>query len=78
MEPTLHAGELVVGWRWFKPRAGDIVVARLPERLVIKRVIRIAPEGAWLEGDNAAASTDSRQFGYAAVRQLEAKVIHKL
>jgi signal peptidase I len=63
--------------RW--PRRGSIVVFREPETgiLAVKRVaarpgdrvriaagiLRLAPDEAWLLGDNEAASLDSRGYG---------------
>lgn len=63
--------------RW--PRRGSIVVFREPETgiLAVKRVaarpgdrvriaagiLRLAPNEAWLLGDNEAASLDSRRYG---------------
>jgi type IV secretory pathway protease TraF len=29
----------------------------------VKRVIRVSPDGVWVEGDNAEVSRDSRHFG---------------
>jgi len=71
MAPTLLAGEFVVvdrhAYRNASPSVGDIVLApdpREPQRMLVKRVIECDPAaGAWLEGDNPGASTDSRHFG---------------
>ena len=71
MEPTVAAGDwlLVDPDAFVKTRlkAGDLVLApdpRLPERLLIKRVERVDPDG-WLRlaGDASDSSTDSRTFG---------------
>lgn len=77
MEPGLRAGSVVVGWRWFKPRVGDVVVIR-HDRPLIKRVIDVKKDKIWVEGDNKSASTDSRHFGYVGPQDLEAKVIKQL
>jgi nickel-type superoxide dismutase maturation protease len=69
MEPTLADGDRLLCRDLTAarpPREGDVVVARRPDRpalLVVKRVVRREPGGWWLEGDNAAASDDSRVFG---------------
>lgn len=45
---------------------GQIIVAEQPNRLgfiVVKRAIRRTEGGWWVEGDNSAASDDSRTFG---------------
>jgi nickel-type superoxide dismutase maturation protease len=69
MEPTLSDGDWLL-CRFLSStdriEAGDVVVARRPDRpelLVVKRVVRRESKGWWLEGDNAAASDDSRVFG---------------
>ena len=63
MLPTLAPGEWVIVRRDVAPRAGALVLVRRPGRLVVKRVVRLAEDGVWVEGDNAEASTDSRTFG---------------
>ena len=77
MLPTYQPGDLLLGWRWFRPRPGRVVVAWRQQPL-IKRIIRLTPDGVWLEGDNTAASTDSRSFGPVEVGRLEAVIISKL
>lgn len=76
MSPAYRPGDwLLVDTRAFRkrlPRVGEVVVARDPRhatRKLIKRVKSVDPQGNfWLEGDNAAMSTDSRHFG--AVEQV--------
>jgi phage repressor protein C with HTH and peptisase S24 domain len=64
MRPTLCAGDFCLVVRGVRIRPGDVVVARLPGRpLGVKRAVRRTAEGWWLEGDDPAASTDSRTFG---------------
>lgn len=75
MAPTYRPGDVLLGWRWGAAQANQIVVANVG-RPIIKRVARIDPDGYWLEGDNAAASTDSRNFG--AVSRIEAVIIAKI
>lgn len=75
MQPTYSPGDTLLGWRWFKPRPGQVVVAYHEGRPLIKRVKRAANNHVWLEGDNAAASTDSRQFGAVSIAQIEAVII---
>ncbi|MGE0820424.1 MAG: nickel-type superoxide dismutase maturation protease [Candidatus Nanopelagicales bacterium] len=72
MEPALREGDRLL-CRDVTPRrpvrAGDVVVARRPDRpslLLVKRAVRREPDGWWLEGDNPAASDDSRLFGPVA------------
>ena len=70
MMPTLRPGDCLLVRPGAPVRVGDVVVARFPARpdlLVVKRVVR--PVGAlwWLEGDNVAATDDSRTYGPAQV-----------
>lgn len=71
------------------PRRGSIVVVREPgsELLVVKRVaarpgdvvrttdgpIRLAPDRAWLLGDDRARSIDSRTYGPVPLERLVAR-----
>lgn len=77
MRPTYQSGEILIGWRWFRPRAGQVVVARHGGRPLIKRIARIEGGHVHLAGDNPGRSTDSRHFGPVARSQIEAKIIAK-
>jgi nickel-type superoxide dismutase maturation protease len=50
-----------------RARPGDVLVLARPDRpdlLLVKRLIARRPDGGlWVQGDNSAASDDSRQFG---------------
>jgi phage repressor protein C with HTH and peptisase S24 domain len=75
MVPTLRDGDAVLAWRGRTPRPGDVVLARFrsrPDLLVVKRVVRPADSGWWIEGDNAFVTDDSRTYGVADV---EARVV---
>lgn len=70
MRPVLPDGALVVARRLEASsnlRVGEVVVARRPDRPeieIIKRILAIDEQGrVFLDGDNAAASTDSWTFG---------------
>ncbi len=81
MLPTYLPGDTVLGLAWFVPAVGQVVVARLPvtpaapARRIIKRIIRLEPNRVWLQGDNPAASTDSRDFGPVDLSALEAVIL---
>ena len=65
MIPTLMPGDRLLVLR-APPRVGDIVLVLDPrdrQRELVKRVAALDPRGAWLRGDNPAASTDARTFG---------------
>lgn len=77
MLPTYRPGDTLLGWRWFTPRRGDVVVVSR-ERPLIKRVTHVNVEGVFIEGDNPRRSTDSRSFGRVSRSQVQAKIILKL
>ena len=82
MLPTLQANDWVIvdenAYRSRLPKRGHIVVARdprQPERLLIKRVTAVDLHGdIQIEGDNAAASTDSRDFGPVSAEAVVGRV----
>lgn len=78
MEPALSHGHLVVGWKWFRPQVGQIVVVRTVSRPLIKRIVSIQGEKVWLEGDNKGQSTDSRQLGHFLLVDIEARQVLKI
>ncbi len=67
MAPTYQPGERLTALRpWRRVRPGDVVVVRdphIPSGWMLKRCV--ARDGTLLDlrGDNAHASTDSRDFG---------------
>jgi len=76
MRPTLCAGDLCLVMYGLRIRPGDVVVARLPGRpLGVKRAVRRTANGWWLEGDDAAASTDSRSFGAVPEQAVLGRVL---
>ncbi len=78
MVPTLRDGETLLVRHGARVRAGDVVLARyrsMPDRLVLKRVIRPDADGWWLGSDNPAAGGDSGVHGVADV--LARAVLHR-
>jgi phage repressor protein C with HTH and peptisase S24 domain len=69
MVPTLRDGDAILVRRTQRVRPGEVVVVRFGEGsdLYVKRAVRPVPGGWWVVGDNAHASTDSRQLGAARV-----------
>ncbi len=56
MLPTLNQGDIVVYWRR-KPRMGELVVAQVDGRDVVKRVVLVHPDSSVdLAGDNTASN----------------------
>jgi len=88
MAPTLLPGDWALTVPSRRPKVGDVVVVEHPGRPgyeMVKRIVA-APGGRvgdrvlgagewWVEGDLAAASTDSRQFGPVLGDALHAKVV---
>jgi signal peptidase I len=74
MEPTYVPGERITALRRWRPiRIGDVVLLRDPRnanRWLLKRCVGRVGRRLDLRGDNAAASTDSRDFGLVDVRDV--------
>lgn len=77
MLPTLQPGQIVIGWRK-RPAMGDIVLARQMGRDVVKRVKSTEGDTAYLEGDNAQESHDSRHYGVVAFQDIIGSIMIKL
>ena len=70
MLPTLRPGDCLLVRPGARVRPGQVVVARFasrPDLLVVKRAVRPVGDRWWVEGDNAAATDDSRRYGPAEV-----------
>lgn len=70
MVPTLRHGDVLVVRRAGDARIGDVVLAKfraLPDRFVVKRVVRREGGGWWLRSDNPFAGGDSDSNGVADV-----------
>src|SRR3954454_14105032 len=80
--PVRHGDQLLVDVRAVRrpPRAGDVVIVRLPERpLSVKPVVRVEDDSSlWLEGDNPFGSTDSRDLGAVPSDDVIGRVIVRL
>jgi inner membrane protease subunit 1 len=85
MVPTLLPGDRVLVWRGLGPlrpplRVGDLVAVvdpRDPKRVMVKRVTGVAGTDVSVEGDNEAASTDSRHFGPVSTAAIRGRVIYR-
>lgn len=78
MLPHYRPGETLLGWRWFRPRAGHVVIACQNGRPLLKRIVKLDSHQIWLLGDNVTQSTDSRHFGPLRRDQLEALIVARL
>lgn len=68
MAPTLKDGDVVLVRNQRQPRTSDVVVVTWvtrPHQLSVKRAVSPNENGWHVEGDNPAASTDSRELGPA-------------
>ena len=72
MAPNYLPGERLTALRrWRRVRTGDVVVVRDPrdaQRWLLKRCVARVGTKLDLRGDNADASTDSRDFGLVPAR----------
>lgn len=80
MRPALRPGDLLLVRPGARPGAGDLVVARHPERdglLTVKRAVRRDGDGWWLESDNqrAPGRQDSWDFGAVPDRLVVGRVV---
>lgn len=65
MEPLLHERQWILATTTTKRLVcGDVVIADVRGREVIKRVAKISDGHVWLLGDNPHYSTDSREYGW--------------
>jgi hypothetical protein len=73
MAPAVRSGDRLLARRVLhgaRIRSGAVVVVgwtSRPGMLAVKRVVRPAGTGYWVEGDNPYASDDSRSYGAATV-----------
>jgi phage repressor protein C with HTH and peptisase S24 domain len=75
MAPTLRAGQVIVGQQTRKLRPGDVVIVLHNGLEKVKRIAKQQSDFVYLLGDNAAISTDSRDFGWVPTETIIAKVV---
>lgn len=75
MYPSFREGRTVLAIRASHFRLGNVVVAKIDGREVIKRITKLRGTKFWLEGDNKLASTDSRTYGWVLKDAILGKVI---
>ena len=64
MQPTLRDGDRLLVHHGASPRAGDLVVVRLPDGvLAVKRATSRQVDGWWVERDNPDEGVDSWRVG---------------
>lgn len=75
MVPALQPGQIVVGVSFLRPKIGDVVVAKVNDKEVIKRVVGMDGDNFELQGDNVAASSDSRNYGPVKGEKIYGRII---
>lgn len=76
MQPTISDGSIVIFERWEQERKeGDIVIVKMEEGQIIKRIDEIEGNQIYLLGDNLKESVDSRTFGLVNQSQIVGKVV---
>jgi nickel-type superoxide dismutase maturation protease len=75
MAPALKPGQLVIGRQTRELRPGDVVIVSHDGLEKIKRIEKQQGDLIYLLGDNAPASTDSRDFGWVQAKAIIAKVV---
>lgn len=78
MLPTLKPGQDVLTFNWWKLlgiKEGDLVVVKVNNIEIIKRVHNISDREYFVEGDNKNESSDSRNFGPINKDQIMGKVV---
>ncbi|MCC5579532.1 S24 family peptidase [Microtetraspora sp. AC03309] len=77
MLPVLRPGDCLLVRRGAPVREGDLVVARRPHGLIVKRAFRRTGEGWWLESDNqrAPGRRDSWDFGSVPESEIVGRVV---
>jgi len=77
MFPALKPGQDIVSVNWFyKPKTGDIVVIKVNNKEMVKRVQKVIDQKVFVVGDNNKESTDSREFGPIHMDQITGKVVY--
>ncbi len=75
MKPGLRAGQVVLFSHSRNFNKGDIVLAFMDGREVVKRVAEYKDGQVFLLGDNDTSSTDSRKHGWLIDRHIHGKLI---
>ena len=79
MAPALRHGDQVLVLFGGRRAPGQVVLVGLPDgTLAVKRLIRTDRDGAWVEGDNALGSTDSRSLGRLPPDAVRGRVLLRL
>jgi phage repressor protein C with HTH and peptisase S24 domain len=69
--PTLSNGQIVIAHQIRNFKVGQVVIAHVDGREVVKRIQEIKKGSVFLLGDNEKHSTDSRVYGYISDVNIE-------
>lgn len=75
MEPTLKSGTIVIAIKAKQLKVGNVVIAELDGRQVIKRISHIDNDEYHLLGDNLKHSSDSRTKGAVCRSKIYGRVV---
>ncbi len=75
MVPSIKQGSYAVMLKYVKIKEGDVVVAIVGSKPIIKRVKKIENNNYTLAGDNKEESTDSRNFGPVNKKEIQGKIV---
>lgn len=80
MTPVLRPGQDILSFNWAylggKPQVGDIVVIKVGDKEMVKRVQKVHDREVFVGGDNKKGSHDSRHFGPVNMNQIIGKVVY--
>ena len=75
MEPTLHDGQYLLYTHITQANPGDIVVFKLKDEVLVKRVDFVEDHMYWVTADNQSNSEDSKNFGFIPEQNILGVVI---
>lgn len=78
MYPTLRNGQTIVVFTSRNFEVGDVVVAFVDNREVVKRIINKKDGKVFIVGDNEKESTDSRKHGWLIDTHVFGRVVFPL
>ena len=81
MFPNLYPGQDVLSFNWAylgrKPKVGDIVVIKMGDKEIVKRVQKVDDRHIFVVGDNQNESMDSRDFGEISINNIVGKLVYR-
>lgn len=75
MLPGFQPNQVVLAVALRRPKVGTVVIVQHNGMEKIKRLTKVQRDKIYVVGDNPAASTDSRRFGWLPKTSLKARVI---